>query len=334
MGVCSGCIFPRRRIKMSEFHAIVVKIGPIEKHPNADSLGITKVWDYPVIVRLEEFQPGDLAVYVPVDSVVPDQERWAFLKGHMRIRAVKLRGVYSMGLLTRAEEGMVEGEEVAERMGITRWEPVEPESPDDERDPGFIPSYTDIEGIRRWPGMLIEGEHVVITEKIHGECSRFVYKRERLWQASKINFKKPGSDTPWNRAAKKYGLEAKLGDIPGLAIFGEVSGSVRGMKYGTDAGSPRLTLFDSMDIRTRKYDDYAEFTAIAAALDLPTVPILYRGPWTASLRSLAEGKTTVEGADHVREGMVVKPVRERWDDRIGRVILKLHGEGFNLRKER
>lgn len=36
---------------MSEFKVEVVKVGPVEKHPNADSLGITKVYDYPVIVK-------------------------------------------------------------------------------------------------------------------------------------------------------------------------------------------------------------------------------------------------------------------------------------------
>lgn len=32
--------------------------------------------------------------------------------------------------------------------------------------------------------------------------------------------------------------------------------------------------------------------------------------------------------------MVVRPVKERWDDRIGRVVLKIHGEGYLTRKER
>jgi len=31
---------------------------------------------------------------------------------------------------------------------------------------------------------------------------------------------------------------------------------------------------------------------------------------------------------------VVKPVRERFDERVGRVILKLHGEGYLVRKEK
>lgn len=38
------------------------------------------------------------------------------------------------------------------------------------------------------------------------------------------------------------------------------------------------------------------------------------------------------GADHVREGFVVKPIRERQDPRLGRVFLKMAGEGYLLRK--
>jgi len=274
-------------------------------------------------------------VYVPVDSVVPDVERWAFLKGHMRIRAAKLRGVYSMGILTRAEPGMVEGEDVAERMGVTRFEPVEPIGQgENEKDPGFLPCYTDIDGLRRYPDMLAEGEHVVITEKIHGANARFAFHHNRLWVASHTKFKVLDGSDIWNRAAQCYDLVNKLQVVSGFAIYGEVYGQVQDLRYGAGRGEVKLALFDSMHIQTRRYYDHDKFMAIAGTLGLPTVPILYRGPWTASLRSLAEGKTTVEGADHVREGMVVKPVRERWDDRIGRVILKLHGEGFNLRKEK
>ena len=65
-----------------------------------------------------------------------------------------------------------------------------------------------------------------------------------------------------------------------------------------------------------------------------TAPVLYRGPWQGldAHRHLAEGRTTI-GDGHVREGFVVKPVVERFDDRIGRVILKLHGEGYLTKKE-
>ena len=52
---------------MSEFHIETLRVGPLERHPNADNLSITRVRDYPVILRTGELQEGDLAVYVPVD---------------------------------------------------------------------------------------------------------------------------------------------------------------------------------------------------------------------------------------------------------------------------
>lgn len=33
------------------------------------------------------------------------------------------------------------------------------------------------------------------------------------------------------------------------------------------------------------------------------------------------------------QGIVVRPERERWDERCGRVLLKLHGQSYLLRKE-
>jgi hypothetical protein len=82
--------------------------------------------------------------------------------------------------------------------------------------------------------------------------------------------------------------------------------------------------------------DYDEMVAIAAEMNLPTVPILYRGPWSeehkADLWALAEGPTVVGNGTHVREGWVLRPTKERADLRLGRVIMKLHGEGYLTRK--
>ena len=111
---------------MSEWQVQVVRIGEVTKHPNADTLSITQVHGgYPVIIRTGEFQPDDLAVYVPVDSIVPTNDRWTFLGGHQRIKAKRLRGIFSMGLLTACTEGMQEGEIVHERLEITKYEPPE-----------------------------------------------------------------------------------------------------------------------------------------------------------------------------------------------------------------
>lgn len=73
--------------------------------------------------------------------------------------------------------------------------------------------------------------------------------------------------------------------------------------------------------------------ALVQKLDLATVPELYRGPWSKELIKLSNGKTTIQGADHCREGFVVKPVNERFDMLAGRVIFKMVGEDYLLRKE-
>ena len=321
---------------MSEFRVQVVRLGPIEKHPNADTLSVTHVLgDYPVILRTGEYAPGDLAVYVPIDSLVPaDDPRWAFLGDQRRIKARRLRGIFSMGLLTPIEPGFVEGQDVREALRIAKWEPPLPPlaEGEDEADPGVMPAYTDIEGLRRWPDILRPGEEIVATEKVHGANGRFVYAEGRLWVGSRTRIKRESDGSLWWRAARQNDLEAKLRERPGLVLYGEVYGAVQDLRYGTRPNEVRLILFDALDTKRRSYLDYDDFVAVAGELGLPVVPLLYRGPFGDEVRALANGTSTLPGAAHTREGIVLRPVRERWDDQLGRVVLKLIGEDYLLRK--
>lgn len=327
-------------VDMSEFHIKVVEVGLIEKHPNADTLGITKVYDYPVIVRLGDFLPGDRAVYLPVDSMVPtDRDPFRFLasKGRVveRIQAKRLRGVFSMGILVPAPANAPIGMDVREALGVTKYEPPEPSTTggDNEKDPGFLPVYTDIEGLRRWPDILIPGEEVVISEKIHGANGRWLCWEGRLWVGSHTGIKRETPESIWWQVASQYNLAKKL--PAGIAVYGEVFGQVRDMKYGVEEqGHVRAVMFDALDIHTRKYLNFDTFRILLDQLDIPLVPTLYRGPWSPDLASLAEGTSAMADAHHVREGVVIRPVLERWSDNIGRVILKRHGEGYLTRKNK
>jgi RNA ligase (TIGR02306 family) len=316
---------------MSEFHVEVVRLGPIKKHSNADTLGITKVHGgYPVITRLGEYQEGDLAVYVPVDSVVPaDDPRWEFLQGKTRIKAKKLRGVFSMGLLTRSAPEWALGQDVSEVLRIVKYEPPPPaagQEDDAEPPPGVAPTYTDIEGIRRWPDILTLGEPVIITEKIHGENMRAVKVDGVLYVGSRTRWKKRGAGGWW-RAAEHSALEGRLGG--GVVVYGEAHGYTGGFPYGTTRAA-RFRAFDAFDQSEGRYLDFDAFAALCSRSEIERVPLLYRGPWDPKLAGLAEGTSTLDPS-HVREGIVVRPERERFDDRIGRVVLKLHGEGFLLK---
>ena len=143
----------------------------LEEHPTADLLSIVKVHGYECAVRTEEWKNGDLGVYIPPDSIVPDTEAFKFLDGHTRIRARKIRGRYSQGVLAHAPEGVQEGDDCMEMMGIEHYEPPMPmvSGGDNEKGPeGFFPVY-DIEDYNRYAAeVFVPGEEVVATEKIHG----------------------------------------------------------------------------------------------------------------------------------------------------------------------
>lgn len=323
---------------MTEFHVEVVRIKEMTPIDGADSLEKTMVWSYPVVCRKGQFKPGDLAVYVPIDSVVPNNQTFAFLEGHTRIKAKRLRGVFSMGLLIEAPLGSKEGEDVRELLGITKYQPPEnlQEGGDAESCPFPFPVYTDIEGLRRWPNVLYPGERVRIDEKIEGENGRWVFRDGRMWAGSRTTVKKPSDTNKWWAAANEIQLEAKLRTIPGIALYGEIYGLTGGFPYDRTKTerAPRIRFFDAMDLDSMRYLNTDEFKELLVDLKLLSnvAPTLYTGPWDpAEAEAQAEGPSTM--GSNVREGIVIRPVTERFDaDLGGRVILKLAGQGYLLAK--
>jgi len=338
---------------MSEFHINVVKLGSFEAHPNADSLDVTKVFDYTVIAKRGNWTEGQLAVYLPVDAVVPDTEEWSWFlpkdsEGNLRfpigstperhrvVEAKKIRGIFSQGLLAPLPAGVWrEGDDLAVVMNITKYEPPVPMTTGGECEPppkGWqFMTYTDLEGLRRYPNTLHSGEEVVITEKIHGANGRFIHDGDRLWVGSHSQIKRHDPKSIWWQAAAAEDMEAKLSKCPRHIFFGEVYGQVQDLKYGVKSGV-KFRVFDVFSVVDMRYLDHDDAYRRVADVGLQWVPILYRGPWTPECNAMAEGASTL--ADNVREGFVVKPVKERYDPAVGRVILKRHGEGYLLRKKK
>src|SRR5579885_177914 len=114
---------------MSDWQPQIVEIQEVRKHPDAEALDIaTVLGDYPVIVKRDEYKVGDRAAYIPIDSIVPDNDYFHFLcpkayekyeeNGEVKqrqlgpkypvggvpekyriIKAKKIRGIYSQGML-------------------------------------------------------------------------------------------------------------------------------------------------------------------------------------------------------------------------------------------
>lgn len=309
-------------MKKSTHKVEVVPIS-LKPHPNADTLSIVEVFGYTVCVRTEDWRDQSMGAYLPPDSLAPDTPLFAFLDGKRRIKVKKLRGVMSQGLLVPAPAGAALGDDVAEVLGVTHYEPPLPLSSGGEAElppPGLHPSY-DVDTWYRYRALFTPGEEVIATEKIHGASSRFVWQEGRLFCGSKNEWKRESDGNMWWRAARETpGLLAFCQAHPEVTVYGEVYGRVQDLHYGTKPGELRFAAFDLL--RHGQWLSHDEARALGAGL--PWVPVLFRGPYDEeALRALADGPSTLPGANHLREGVVIKPAQERTAPEIGRVLLKI-----------
>jgi RNA ligase (TIGR02306 family) len=181
---------------MSTLKVEILKIDAVNPHPNADRLELAQVRGWNIVVGKANFRAGDVAIYFPVDSVLPfTLESQLFppdakIKlSKSRIRSIKIRGAISQGMLVKpAELGLADvpaGTDVTEQLGVTKYEPPEPEYQANPKlgkktggtaqiNPHFE-KYTDIENVKNYPATFRDGEGVYISEKLHGTSARYGY---------------------------------------------------------------------------------------------------------------------------------------------------------------
>lgn len=309
-------------------HKVEVVPVVLEKHPNADTLSIVNVWGYSCCVRSEDWAGVERAAYIPPDSIVDsNRPEFAFLAGHERIKVKKLRGVVSMGLLVPAPEGSAIGDDVANQLGVTHYEPpihcvggeaTKPPS-------GYRPNY-DVETAYRYPHIFVNGEPVWVTEKIHGANARFCFDGEKMHCGSRVEWKVERDDVLWWRALRVCPwLESFCRANPDITVYGEVFGQVQDLKYGR---SVDVAVFDLL--RGTTWLDPLPARELGASLQW--VPLIGTVAWTwPEVAAFAEGPSRVTGADHLREGIVVKPMHERTHPEVGRVQVKIVSSAYLAR---
>lgn len=80
--------------------AYIVAIDEIKPIPNYDRVEHARVGGWWVVVKKDQFNVGDLAIYIEVDSRVPEKEPFMFLeKKHFKVKTQKMCKVLSQGLL-------------------------------------------------------------------------------------------------------------------------------------------------------------------------------------------------------------------------------------------
>lgn len=307
------------------------------------------------IVRYSfRYKEGDLGVYFPADTILPDVwvdkfEVRPYVGTGNRIKRARLRGEPSFGLIVeRADPSWVVGQNVAEHYGATLYSPLPRvgndavgfEPYDHEIDPLFE-KYTDIEDGRLLYGRMLPGEEVVVSEKLHGiNCRVGVANGVRHAGSRTARRVKPAdgnleADTywrPWAIPGVERLIDSLARDHKVVILSGEVFG--RGIQ-SLDYGSTKAKGFRAFDIYVDgNYLDYDAFAKACDEFGVQRVPVLWRGPFDlAKVKELAEGKTTM-GADHIREGVVVRAAVERRDPALGRVVLKVISSEYDLSKHK
>ena len=106
--------------------AYVVTIDEIRPIEGYDRVEHARVGGWWVIVRKDQFKVGDLAIYIEIDSKVPEKEPFMFLeKRHFKVKTLKMCKVISQGLLMSPEDfnwnpaDLTVGEFLTEKLGIT-----------------------------------------------------------------------------------------------------------------------------------------------------------------------------------------------------------------------
>jgi len=91
----------------------VAVIQNVRIHPNADKLDLCDVLGYQMAIPKGKYKDGDIVVYIPADTILPNE--WAekfgvkdFLKGQEkdRVGKIKLRGEPSFGLVVGLPENL------------------------------------------------------------------------------------------------------------------------------------------------------------------------------------------------------------------------------------
>lgn len=180
---------------MSTLLVEVVKINEINIHPNADRLELATVKGWQVVVQKNLYQSGDKVIYIPIDSILPQElEERIFgpdskIKlSKSRVRTIKIRKAISQGMIIPldylpSDQGpWDEGDNVMDILGITKFEPPKNAQASlrgnqvskKQINPNFN-KYTNLEHFKNYPDVFNPDDEVIITEKIHGTSFRCGY---------------------------------------------------------------------------------------------------------------------------------------------------------------
>jgi len=304
----------------------VKMISPI---PDSDFLETAHIMGWQCVVKKGEFHEGELGVYFEVDSFIPVEPRYEFLRGSsyrdnedngkgFRIRTMRMRGQLSQGLLLPLSQfpeldGYNVGDDVTEVLQVKKWYIPETSTPGGviigER-PFGIPASDEIR-IQSALELLeqLQDKAYYITTKMDGTSGIVYYIDGKIGCCSRNKEIKDDENALYWAPVYKYGLKEKLAALgKNLVLTGEICGP------GIQKNKLRLPtvewyVFDVKDWDSGRYLPYDQACEICSALGLSVVPLEERGEhFSYSLETLLEKAKGKYPSGLDKEGIVVRDV--------------------------
>jgi RNA ligase (TIGR02306 family) len=362
---------------MSTFKVSLEIIDTVTKHPNADKLDIATLegMSFEFVVGRDQYKKGDRVIYFPVDSLMPEDILEAIgLTGKLsgskknRIRTIKLRGVFSQGLVaspsllfpTTDFSLIMPGDDLTCLCAVTKYEAPQPGEPHIQGAPRekTLPdnvSHYDIEGCDRYKKLVEEmlDWPVLVTEKLEGSHTAITrYPDGKIIVCSRNHALQMPDDLStcrWHLGCKNSGLFRAINELQNNAFQGKQV-TIRGELLGPGVQDNIYKLTDykvvafeiEVDGKPLSGQDFLKCcfkVGIDNAPILNNIPDSWRAPQFAmfpTLREHLEGKTTAQASngpstyrpEQLREGIVIRPWLEEHN------CLNVRGVGRPILKHR
>jgi RNA ligase (TIGR02306 family) len=362
----------------STYKVPLTTIVSIQPHTNAERLELAFVYGFQVVVQKGKYQVGDKVIYIPIDSLLPEWlETKLFPEGskiklhNHRVRQIRIRQLASQGMIIDPvdvtekvnPEYLSLEQNLAAILGVTKYEPPQPgfantQGKDKQRnkkyDHPLFHKYNGLDNIKWFPSLFLEGDEVVLQEKLHGTNARasvlpfiantwmkklkrffgLAPKVENCYGSNNVdisassNYKGFYGEDIYGACLNKLGVfdKLKLGEI----VFGEIVGPSIQKNYDYGLTEHHFVVFDVKVLQpdqSFKWMNPEEVEAYCLERGFEFVPVLYKGPYNKELTySLTRGPS-LYGTHKVREGLVIKS-RNEYNNEGNKKALKWVNEDY------
>lgn len=206
--------------------------------------------------------------------------------------------------------------------------------------PGSAPPIYDVEAYKNYVNVLKVGEPVIITEKIHGSNARYTYRRTRfsggkMFAGSRKLWKSQTSKCVWRKILQQHSwIETWCRSHEGYTLYGEAIPTQGGFSYGHSGERVGIRFFDVLTPEGQwspyEQDSQGQWHPPLGISYENWVPILGVTEFVPEnvIKNFVDGPSTLSGANHLREGVVIRPTVEREVKNLGRVQLKIVSNKF------